>query len=57
MGGDSPPLESGERHCWKVERWCGRGCTGLAYLGVTMMEELNELIGFDWVSSRSDNIL
>ena len=46
MGGESPPLKNGERHCWKVERWCGgRGCTGLAYLGVPMMEELNELIG------------
>ena len=53
MGGESPPLKNGERHYWKAERWCGRGCTGLTYLGISMMEELNELIGFPWVS-RSD---
>lgn len=44
MGGDAPPLEYGERHCREVERWCGGSCTGLSYLGITMMKELNELV-------------
>ncbi len=43
MGGESPPLESGERRCWKVERSCGGGRTGLPYLCIAVMEELNEL--------------
>lgn len=43
MGGDSPPLESRERHCSKVERSCGGSRTGLPYLGIAMMKELNEL--------------
>lgn len=41
MGGGSLPLENGERHSGEMKRSC-RG-TGLAYLGIAMMEELNEL--------------
>lgn len=43
MGGDSPPLKSGECHCFKLKRSCGGVCTGLAYSGIAMMEKLNEL--------------
>ena len=43
MGGDSPPLESRERHRSKAERSYGGGRTGLSYLGIAMMKELNEL--------------
>lgn len=55
MGGDAPRLESGERYRRKVERWCGGGCTGLAYLGITMMEKLNELVIMAWVSRHSNS--
>ena len=41
MAGDSPPLDSGERHCW-MRRSCG-GRTGLTYSSIAMMEKFNEL--------------
>ena len=42
MGGDSPPLEKSECHCWKMERWF-EGRTGLPYSSIAMMEKLDEL--------------